>query len=698
MAGALVDRATSDMLIGPDWAMNVQICDILNRDPGQAKDVVRGLRKRIGHKNPKVQLLALTLLETVIKNCGDIVHMYVAERDVLHKMVKIVKKKPDAQVKEKILKLIDTWQETLGGPRAAYPQYYAAYQELLQAGAVFPQRTERSAPLFGAPKETLGSYPPSIQNTNFNQEVPESSVGSDLPALSLTEIQNARGIMDVLAEMLNAIDPGNKEGLRQEVVVDLVDQCRTYKQRVVQLINTTSDEELLSQGLALNDDLQHVLAKHDAIAAGIAVQVVKPKTLQALVDIDDSAASKETDKRPSTSTNTSSQPPLQQLSLPAPLPSNGSATSLAIIDPNIDLLSGEDFSKPANENSLALVPVGEPVTNSASEQNILALVDMFPNTNTQVNNINPTSLSDTQLTLSAPQAYPPVTPLQLTPQQLQQPAPHPNGSIPNTRPPQYEYAVNNGTQLNQANPVWNGQVHSSFTSQQPAQGYGVNDQGGVLPLPPWEAQPVQASELPTLQPQPQQLLHGQFGGLNSSMGPTGQPVYMQPQGARPIPGNFMGVPHQQVMVGTQFGGLQPQLVQSSQYVGMYAPMQNGQMAPIYSQQMYGGNFPSYNQQIFSSSQLTGYGGYMKQPEPQFYNPRGPAYNYSSPDELSQRMHGLSMQNNMSANRTPSYQTSVPSYVHQSNTPLKTEDKLFGDLLSMAKTKQSKPTANKVGGS
>lgn len=33
------------------------------------------------------------LLETIIKNCGDIVHMHVAERDVLHEMVKIVKKK-----------------------------------------------------------------------------------------------------------------------------------------------------------------------------------------------------------------------------------------------------------------------------------------------------------------------------------------------------------------------------------------------------------------------------------------------------------------------------------------------------------------------------------------------------------------------------------------------------------------------------
>ncbi|OMO91729.1 ENTH/VHS/GAT family protein [Corchorus olitorius] len=111
-------------------------------------------------------------------------------RDVLLEMVKIVKKKPDYHVREKILTPIDTWQEAFGGPTARYPQYYVAYQELLHAGAVFPQRFERSAP-------------------------------------------NVLGIMDVLAEMLNALDLGNKEGLQQEVIVDLVEQCRTYKQRVV---------------------------------------------------------------------------------------------------------------------------------------------------------------------------------------------------------------------------------------------------------------------------------------------------------------------------------------------------------------------------------------------------------------------------------------------------------------------------------
>ncbi|KAK9683733.1 hypothetical protein RND81_10G161300 [Saponaria officinalis] len=651
MVNTMVEKATSDLLIGPDWARNIEICDMLNQDPGQAKDVVKGIKRRIWSKNSKVQLLALTLLETIVKNCGDIVHMHVAEKEIPHEMVKIARKKPDFHVKEKILILIDTWQEAFGGPRARYPQYYAAYQELLRAGAVFPQRSERTAPVFTPPQtQPLSSYPPNLRNPETRPETGKASAEPEYPTLSLTEIQNARGIMDVLAEMLSAIDPTNKEAVRQEVIVDLVEQCRTYKQRVVHLVNSTSDESLLCQGLALNDELQKVLAKHEAIVSGKTpvLESSNPESSKGLVDVDaplvdTGETSKQADARSASSAT-----------IPAPT-ANGSSDTPTKVDPKIDLLSGDlisgdDFNTPTAQDTLALVPVSAPQASSpaASQQNALALYDMFA-----TNNSTPDS-SNSQHLFPAGQGYP-LAPEFQQHQNLQpaQSTPYANGMAAGMGLPQNEHA---------GFPQPAGTSWSAQPGQQQPQSPEYGAENGALPPPPWESQPSESNQ--PFSPQYSPSMAGQQSP--SFQGGMQHPFATQPTGSDQVAGMY-----NQQMAG-HMAAMNPQQMQS--HPGMFPQPYPGQMMGMGPQGMQPGQMGSMYPAQMYPNQMAGYGyGYPQQPDSQY---------------LDQRMYGMSLRDDSSVRKSSS-QTSMASYLPPMRQQPKGDDKLFGDLVDMAKLKPVK---------
>jgi len=276
-ATSVVEKATSDMLIGPDWALNLDLCDAINNDPSQAKEIVKAVKKRLTNRNAQVQLLALTVLETLIKNCGDHVHQQVAEKDVLHELVKLVKKKADMRVRDKTLVLLDSWQEAFGGASGRYPQYYMAYSELQKAGVEFPRRGgEPSPPIFTPPQSQPLASP---RHGSRSPGTPPSRPvdPENFQGMSLADIKQAQTLVEFLQDMVLALNPRDRMSAKEEVIVELVDQCRVNQHRVMQLVNVSSDEQLLMQGLALNDELQKVLGRYDAFLSGAPIPETSPE-------------------------------------------------------------------------------------------------------------------------------------------------------------------------------------------------------------------------------------------------------------------------------------------------------------------------------------------------------------------------------------------------------------------------------------
>uniref|UniRef100_A0A3Q1HYS6 Target of myb1 like 2 membrane trafficking protein n=1 Tax=Acanthochromis polyacanthus TaxID=80966 RepID=A0A3Q1HYS6_9TELE len=241
--GKCLAQATDGGLQNEDWTLNMEICDIINETDEGPKDAMRALKKRLsGNKNYREVMLALTVLETCVKNCGHRFHVQVANRDFIDGvLVKIISPKtnPPTIVLDKVLSLIQ-----------GTPEVDPAMIKYLAPTSPAAAGTPKPAPV--PPAATQVSTMPS----------PITATPEQIARLR-SELDVVRGNIKVMSEMLTEMVPSQEDASDLELLQELNRTCRAMQQRVVELISRVSNEEVTEELLHVNDDLNNIFLRYE---------------------------------------------------------------------------------------------------------------------------------------------------------------------------------------------------------------------------------------------------------------------------------------------------------------------------------------------------------------------------------------------------------------------------------------------------
>ncbi|KAG0273733.1 hypothetical protein BGZ95_010475 [Linnemannia exigua] len=302
-----IERACDPSRFEPDLALNLEICDVIKeKQKNTPREAAIYIVRLVNHKNMQVGMLALTLLDNCVKNCGYPFHLQIATKEFLNALVRKFPERPltvPTPVQTRILEMIQEWYQTLC-KTSRYKEDLIHIRDMHRLlsfkGYRFPQAKKAAAAVLnpvdslkssaqleeedrvaqaaklqelirrGRPEDVRAANELVKKMTGYEQEEKP-----DYAEQASAELDKILSKASMLIEMLNEVKPGEIIG-RGDIFEDMYGTCKAAQPKVQKFISENEDPDNMDKLLELNDVLNNVIEQYNEVKGGNLVKMPLP--------------------------------------------------------------------------------------------------------------------------------------------------------------------------------------------------------------------------------------------------------------------------------------------------------------------------------------------------------------------------------------------------------------------------------------
>ncbi|QUC17174.1 uncharacterized protein UV8b_01415 [Ustilaginoidea virens] len=284
----------------PNLALSLEIADLINSKKGSApREAATMMVSYINHRNPNVALLALSLLDICVKNCGYPFHLQISTKDFLNELVRRFPERPPmraTRVQAKILEAIEEWRVTIC-ETSRYKEDLGFIRDmhrlLSYKGYMFPEIRREDAAVLN-PSDNLKSAeemeeeekeaqsaklqelirrgsPEDLREANRLMKVMagyDTRSRTDYRAKAAEEVAKIQAKARLLEERLEAFKPGDvmSDG---DVFSELASALQSAQPKIQKMCEEESDDhEAVARLLEINDSIHRTAERYRLMKQG----------------------------------------------------------------------------------------------------------------------------------------------------------------------------------------------------------------------------------------------------------------------------------------------------------------------------------------------------------------------------------------------------------------------------------------------